>query len=450
MKRSPITYTWSEEFAIAYQIVGDGPTDLVYLPPWCSNLDGNWMWSHHARFLNRLASFSRLILYDPRGWGCSDRLAPGQAAELEDHVADLIAVLDAANARQPAMFASMDLGEVGLLAAATHPERFSSLVLFNVAPTEIGTPEEPFWGTEAGLEATMESVRRSTNWDDWARTFVRDALPSHVDDEEAIAWFATMQRLTEGPGSVLSHMKKQRELDVRDRLADIRSRTLIISRGSDPWRVEGSRYMADRIPGSTAAQLPGEDVYPWAGNWEPVTDEIQRFLTGSLAPPEHDISIATLLFTDIVASTALAAELGDAEWHARLQRHHESLRSLLRRYQGTEVDTAGDGFFATFASPGRAVRCATEMTAAVPELGLEIRAGLHTGEVEVVEDGVRGIAVHIGARVMSQAGPSEILVSSTVRDLSTGSGLTFEDAGEHELKGVPDRWRLYRVVSESP
>ena len=445
MKRSPITYTWSGDFAIAYQIVGNGPIDLVYLPPWCSNLDGNWMWSHHARFLNRLASFSRLILYDPRGWGCSDRLAPGQTAELEDHVADLIAVLDAASAREPAVFVSMDVSEVGLLAAAMHPQRFPSLVLFNVAAKEVGTPEEPFWGTDAAYEAMIESVRRSTNWDDWSRTFVRDALPAHADDEEAMAWFATMTRLTEGPGSVLSHLRKEQEHDVRDRLADIRARTLVMTRGSEPWKVEGSRYIADRIVGSTLVALPGEDAYAWAGNWEPAVDEIQRFLTGSLETPRPEVSIATLLFTDIVASTALAAELGDVEWHARLHRHHEILRSLLRRHQGTEVDTAGDGFFATFHSTGPAVRCATEMTAAVTELGFEIRAGLHTGEVELTEDGVRGIAVHIAARVMSQAGPSDVLVSSTVKDLSTGSGLTFEDAGEHELKGVSDRWHLYRV-----
>lgn len=446
MKRSPVTYTWSGDFAIAYQIVGSGPIDLVYVPPWCSNLDGNWMWSHHARFLNRLASFSRLILYDPRGWGCSDRVAPGQTIELEDHVIDLIAVLDAANASQPAMFVSTDMGEMGLTAAATHPERFPALVLFNVAAKEVGTPEEPFWGSQADYEAMVESIRRSTDWDAWSRTYVRDALPSHADDEEAIAWFSTMVRLTEGPGSVISHLRNEQEHDVRDRLADIRARTLVFSRGSTAWRDEGVRYSADRIPDSALVRLPGEDVHAWAGNWEPVVDQIQRFLTGSLELPEPDVDVATLLFTDIVSSTALAAELGDTGWHVRIQRHHEIMRTLLRRHQGTEIDTAGDGFFATFASTGRAIRCAIEMIAAVAELGMEIRAGVHTGEVEHAVDGPRGIAVHIAARVMSLAGPSELLVSSTVRELSAGSGLTFEDAGERELKGVPDRWRLYRVA----
>jgi class 3 adenylate cyclase len=448
VKRLPITYTWSGDFAIAYQIVGNGPIDLVYVPPWASNLDGIWMWNHHARFLNRLASFSRLILYDPRGWGCSDRVAPGQAVELEDHVVDLIAVLDAANAGRPAMFVSTDMGEMGLLAAATHPERFQALVLFNVAAKEVGTSEEPFWGSPADYEAMVESIRRSTDWDAWSRMFVRDALPSHGADEEAIAWFSTMGRLTEGPGSVVSHLRKEKEHDVRDRLGDIRARTLILSRGSTPWRDEGARYIADHIQDARLMRLDGEDLHAWAGNWEPVVDEIQRFLTGSLEPPEPELSVATLLFTDIVSSTALAAELGDTGWHARLQRHHEVVRALLRQHQGTEVDTAGDGFFAAFASTGRAIRCAIEMIAAVPELGLEIRAGVHTGEVEHAVDGLRGIAVHIAARVMSLAGPSELLVSSTVRELSIGSGLTFEDAGERELKGVPDRWHLYRVVTE--
>ena len=236
------------------------------------------------------------------------------------------------------------------------------------------------------------------------------------------------------------------ELDVRDRLADIRSRTLIISRGSDPWRVEGSRYMADRIPGSTGVRLPGEDVYPWAGNWEPVTDEVQRFLTGSLAPPEHDINIATLLFTDIVASTALAAELGDAEWHARLQRHHEILRALLRRYHGMEVDTAGDGFFATFASPGRAVRCATDMTAAVSELGLEIRAGLHTGEVEKSTTSSRDRRKH--RRPSGRlAGPSDVLVRDLSESFPPAPASRSRTPARTSRKAFPDRWHLYRVVA---
>jgi class 3 adenylate cyclase len=447
MKRSPITYTWNGEFAIAYQTVGDGPIDLVYIPPWCSNLDGIWMWNHHARFLNRLASFSRLILYDPRGWGCSDRVSPGHPVELEEHVSDLIAVLDATNARQVAMFVSADFGEMGLLAAATYPKRFGSVVLFNVAAAEMGTIDEPFWGNEADADAMVESVRRSKDWDEWCRPFIRDALPSHADDDEAIAWFSTMQRLTEGPGSVVSHLRKEREMDVRDRLADVSARTLIMSRGTSPWKVEGSRYLAEHIVDSTLVTLPGEDMYPWAGRWEPIVDEIEMFLTGNLRSVEPEVITATLLFTDIVASTALAVELGDSVWHARLQRHHEILRELLRRHHGREVDTAGDGFFAIFPSTARAVRCAMEMTTAVREIGLEIRAGLHTGEVEETMDGVRGVGVHIGARVMAHAGPSEVLVSSTVRDLTAGSDLTYEDAGEHELKGVPGTWHLYHVGS---
>jgi class 3 adenylate cyclase len=447
MKRSPITYTWSGEYAIAYQVLGEGPIDLVYISPWCSNLDGIWMWSHHARFLNRLASFSRLILYDPRGWGCSDRTAPGQPVTPEEHLTDLMAIMDAANAREASLFLSADLGHIGIRAAAAHPERFGSLVLFNVWATQIGTPEEPFWGSQDEVDHVVESVRRATSWDEWSRTFVRDALPSLADDEEAIRWFSTMQRLTQGPGAVLSQLQHEKEYDVRDLLSDIRARTLVVSRGSSPWQVHGSRYLVERIPDASLLTLPGEDLYPWAGDWQPLTDEVQRFLTGSLELPEPEVVTATLLFTDIVASTALAAELGDTAWHERLQRHHELMRTLLRHHHGTEVDTAGDGFFASFSSTARAVRCATEMTTAVTELGLEIRAGVHTGEVEATFEGMRGIAVHIAARVMSLAGPSQVLVSSTVRDLTAGSDLAFEDAGEHELKGVPGSWHLHRVVT---
>ncbi len=451
MKISPIQYTWSGDFAIAYQVVGDGPIDLVYLPPWASNLDWNWQWGHHARYLRRLASFSRLILHDPRGWGCSDRFSPGQVPTLEDHVEDLFAVLAATNANRPALFATMDTGEIAMQAAATRPSSFSSLTLFNASARSSATEDEPWWGSTDSNDEMVDSVRRATNWDDWSRMYVRYTMPSHGDDEEAIAWFATMQRLTEGPGSALSHIPATQERDVRSRLPDISAPTLILGRGSlsadegHPGRREA--YLVEKIPNATLLRFPGEDLYPYAGDWTPVVDEIQRFVTGTVEPPEPEVSLATVMFTDIVNSTAQAATLGDTRWSELLEQHDRLIRSELRRHHGLEIDTAGDGFFATFTAPGPALRCAAAVVAGVRELGLEIRAGLHTGEVELEGDAVRGIAVHIGARVSSLAGPNEVLVSQTVKDLVAGSGLTFEDAGEHELKGVPDRWRLYRVVT---
>ena len=448
MKISPIQYTWSGDFAIAYQVVGEGPIDLVYLPPWASNLDGNWQWSHHARFLRRLASFSRLILHDPRGWGCSDRYAPGQAPSLQDHVDDLFAVIAATNASRPAVFANADSGEIAMLAAATRPESLSSLVLFNTSACEFATDDEPWWSEENRNEEVLDSIRRATNWDDWSRMFVRDGLPSHADDEQAIAWFATLQRLTEGPGAVLTHLAAHHHRDVRSRLADITAPTLILSRGSAEWKVKGSAYMAERIPNTTLSRLPGEDVYAWAGDWGPVVDEIQRFITGTVELPEPDVTLATVLFTDLVDSTVQAAALGDRGWTEVRERHDRTIRNLLRQHRGREVKTMGDGFLATFDIPARGVRCAIDIVREITDMGLEIRAGLHTGEVETDEDGdVSGLAVAIGARVGARAGAAEVLVSQTIKDLTAGSGLAFEDAGEHELKGVPDRWRLYRVLS---
>ena len=449
MDISPIQYTWSGEFGIGYQTVGDGPVDLLYLPPWGSNLDWNWKWDHHARFLRRLGSFSRLILFDPRGWGTSDRYPPGGAATLEELVGDMLAVLDTLNLNQSAILACNESGFQGLLAAALHPSRVRSLVLFHCSPAYTRKDDLPWEEGEDASRSTIESIRRATSWDQWTRQFVRDQLPSHADDEQAIGWFAAMQRLTEGPGSAITHVEALMSADVRDALSRIEARTLVLHRtdlGSGGWRIEASRYLAEHITGSTYIELPGSDQYIWGGDWEPAVAEIQRFLTGHIQPPERDIAVATVMFTDIVNSTAQAAELGDHRWNDLREQHDRVVRAELRTHHGREIDTAGDGFLATFASPGQALRCATTIVAHVRELGLEIRAGLHTGEVELEGDAVRGIAVHIGARVSSLGGPNEVLVSQTVKDLVAGSNVTFEDRGEHELKGVPDRWRLYRVM----
>lgn len=450
MRISPIQYTWSGDFAIAYQTVGDGPVDLLYLAPWASNLDWNWEWEHHARFLRRLGSFSRLILFDRRGWGVSDRYPPGQTATLEELVDDMIAVLDTLNVGSAALLACNEGGYQGLLAAATFPSRVSSLVLFQCSPVWNMTEDLPWESTREAGRSIIESIRRATSWDEWSRQFVREAFPSHADDEEAIAWFAAMQRLTEGPGSAMTHVESMLEYDVRDALPKIVVRTLVMHRTdltSRGWHIETSRYLAERIAGAKMVELPGSDDYLWGGDWEPGVAEVQRFLTGAVETPEPDVVVATVMFTDIVNSTAQAATLGDERWGDLRGQHDRLIRSELRRHHGREVDTAGDGFLATFTAPGQALRCATAVVAGVRELGLEMRAGLHTGEVELEGDAVRGIAVHIGARVSSLAGPNEVLVSQTVKDLVAGSDFRFQDRGEHELKGVPDRWRVYAVMA---
>ena len=444
--RPQTLYTWNGDWALAYQVLGEGP-DLVYLPPLVASLDQNWLFPPYARFLRRLASFSRLVVIDRRGWGCSDRLPPGQPPLLDDLVDDLVAVLDATNATRPTLFAVEESGFLAISAAAAHPELFSRLVLFQCSPVWTRKDDMPWEDPEEAAASTIRSIERALSWDTWHRVFIRDQLPSLAGDEAALAWLAAGSRSCIGPGNVVTELRWAMDLDLRERLPEIGLPTLILNRqDTRTWANETADYMAQRIPDARAVTFPGADVHPWIGDWEPITDEIQDYVTGGHGRPEPIRSLATVLFTDVVGSTVQAVELGDGPWRELLARHNDVLRATLRRHHGTEVGTTGDGFFATFDSAAQAVTCAARMTAAVHELGLEIRAGVHTGEVERDGDDLGGIAVHIGARVMSVAGPSEVLVSSTVKDLTAGSVLTYEDAGEHELKGVPDRWRLYRVV----
>ena len=437
---------WNDGFALAYQVFGDGP-DLVYLPPWASSVDWNWLSPAYARFLRRLASFARTVVMDRRGWGCSDRLSPGQAPAMEDLIEDLVAVIDATNGTRPTLFASGESGLVALAAAAARPDLFSKLVLFHCSPVGTRTDDMPWEDTEENARATVRSIERAASWDDWYRVFIRDQLPSLAGDEAATAWVVGGGRSLIGPGAAANEARWFASLDERELLARIELPTLLLGRReTTAWPIESSRFMAERLPNARLVELDGRDTFPWVGDWESVADEIQEFVTGGRDRSEAPRSVATVLFTDVVGSTVRAADLGDAEWHVLLAHHDETLRALLRRHHGTEIGTTGDGLFATFETAAGAVRCATEMSAAVRELGLEIRVGIHTGEVEHEGHDLRGIAVHIGARVMSVAGPSEVLVSSTVKDLAEGSGLLFEDAGEHDLKGVPGRWHLFRTT----
>jgi len=443
LQASPVRYTWSGDYALAYQTLGEG-RDLVYLPAWGSNLDWAWKWGHHARFLRRLGAFSRLILYDQRGTGCSDRCPPGAAPSLDDYVADLLVVLDTVNASATHVFAASDSTQIAMRAVARHPELFASLTLFNGYAAEIG--DEIWASTPAEAARHIRSVERATSWDEWTRSYFRDAAPSHARDEEAIAWYSALQRLTEAPGSTISHMRNTLAWDLRDEIRAIRKPTLLISRGDQPWRQPGAQFLAERIPNAHHRHIQGQDLLPWAGDWTELVEAIQEFVTGSVTPPAPDSYLATVLFTDVVDSTAVAAAVGDIAWGELRERHHRIVRGELRRFRGRELETAGDSFLATFDAPARAVRCAASIATAVRDIGLEIRAGVHTGEVEGDVDGVRGIAVHIGARVAAAAVAGEVLVSQAVRDLTMGSGFTFADVGERELKGVPGRWHLFRLA----
>jgi class 3 adenylate cyclase len=442
-------YAYNGDFALAYQVLGDGPTDLLYLPGWVGNVEANWLAPDNARFLERLASFSRLIVMDRRGTGCSDRLSPGQASTLEEGVDDLRTVARAAQSSRTTLFGVQEGGFVAMVAAALQPERFDRLILFGAAHTWRRSEEAPWEWSDEQWEDQV-AIMGGTGASEVAKGYIRSALPSYAGDPVAIRRMALLIAVTESPGGAIADLRKLLEINLRDLLPSIRVPTLVLHRADDPIEsIESGRYLAEHIDGATLVELPGRDALPWVGETDAVLEAIERFLTGSSTGAHVPSTrvLSTVLFTDVVGSTARVAEVGDRAFRDLLERHHRVIRTELGRHHGLEIDTSGDGFFATFDGPAGAVACALAICEAVRELDIEVRAGVHTGEVETIDGKVRGIAVHIGARVMAAAGPSEVLVSSTVKDLIAGSGLDLEDAGEHELKGVPDRWRLYRVTA---
>ena len=431
----------TEGVHIAYQVVGEGPIDLLFVPGYASNLQWQWELPSYARFLERLASFSRLICVDRRGAGLSDRFSPRDLPPLEDLAKDLEIVLDAIGSERAVVFGLEDGGAIGCMLAATRPERMSALILYAMHSRGIREEGEAFW------EEIFRRVDASWGTLEYALWDTGLANPSRVDDPGLVEWLVAHQRLSASPASATALLRIYRDTDLRGLLPAITVPTMIIHRLDDRLTpISESRVVADAISGSKLVELAGDDHYWVVGN-DDIAEEVEEFLTGVRPQPDADRVLTTVLFTDIVGSTQRASELGDREWKALLERHDELLRREVHRLDGREVDTAGDGFFATFDGPARAVRCARAVGDAIRVLGLEIRAGCHTGEVELRGDNLAGIAVHIGARISALARPSEVLVSSTVKDLVAGSGLAFDDAGEHDLKGVPDRWRLYRVVS---
>jgi class 3 adenylate cyclase len=434
-------YAKSGDLHIAYQVVGEGPA-LVVSDQWFGNVDAQWEFPPMRRLLQRLASFARLVLFDKRGTGLSDPVPMRTAPTLEEWMDDLRAVLDAAGIDRAAVLCGVGATYMGVLFAATYPERITSLVVVNGYARMARTPDYPWGRSQKEIGDYVERVQRA-----WGKSATLEFLaPSVAEDEEIRRTHGRYERAWASPGAYASLTSVREENDVRHVLPAIRVPTLIIHRSDSRFAPrDGGRYLAGKIPGARYVEVPGIDTYMWAGEIEPILGEVEEFITGTRRPPETDRVLATVLFTDIVGSTERAAKLGDAAWRQVLEQHDELVRGELRRFRGREIDTAGDGFLATFDGPARAIRCAEAVLEGARGLGLEIRAGLHTGEVELAGEKVRGIAVHIGARVSAEAAPGEVLVSSTVKDLVAGSGIEFEDRDTHPLKGVPGEWHLFAV-----
>ncbi len=435
-------YAKTGDIHIAYQVFGDGPVDLVLATEFWHSIEVQWDQPELAAFLDRLGSFSRVISFDQRGSGVSDPVSLHELTSLDLWMDDIDVVMDEVGSESAVLYGIGGGGTMSMLYAATHPQRVSGLVLVNSFARLSRAPDYPF-GRAPELEEQVFDVMRTG----WGRGVFLDLVaPDRVGDEEFRAWWARYQRIGASPGTVLSMRKMLGAIDVRDVLPSIRAPTLVLHRAETTWnRVEHGRYLAEHIPGARLVEVPGVDHFSFLGDPEPILLETERFVAGIVGPPESDRQLSTVLFTDIVGSTKLAAEIGDQRWRELLEAQRVIVRKELGRFHGREIDTAGDGFFAAFEGPARAVRCARVLRDAVRPLGIEIRAGLHTGEVEVLQEGLAGVAVHIGQRVVAEAGPGEVLVSSTVKDLTAGSGLEFEDRGLHALKGVPDEWRLFAV-----
>ena len=442
MDTPDVAYARNGDVHIAYQVVGDGPHDILLAQGIFSHLDHQWELPAYAAFLQRLASFGRLIMLDPRGCGLSDRALT--LPPLEEQMDDLTAVLDAARSERPVLLGISQSGAMAMLYAATYPERAAGLVLYGAYPAALRDPTFP-WG-------------RSTAWlEEWTRLLdevwgtgatLSQVAPSRVADPSFRRWWARLERLASSPGSAVAFARIYGRMDVRQVLPTIRVPTLVLQRRDDVFRPAAiGRYLADHIAGSRYVELDGVDHLPYVGDMESIAVEIEAFVTGTKAARGSNRVLATVLFTDIAGSTERAATLGDRAWADLLNRHHEIMRASIVRFRGREVDTAGDGFFATFDGPARAIRAALAAQAGMAEFGVQIRAGVHTGEVELDQDHVRGLAVHIGARIGALAAADEVLVSGTVRDLSVGSDLLFDDRGVHALKGIPGEWPIFAVAA---
>ncbi len=442
VSRPKTEYAKSGQVHIAYQVVGDGPIDLVLVSGWVSNVELAWENAQYARCLRRLASFSRLIRFDKRGTGLSDRVSESELPDLEHRMDDVRAVMDAAGSHRAALMGISEGGSMSLLFAATYPERTVALITFDVFAKRVWSPDYPWAPTPEQRQRWLESIEQ-----DWGGIVDLEVLaPSVADDPQFTEWWSAYLRQSASPAAALALGKMNTHVDVRDVLSSIRVPTLVLHRiGDKEANIEEARYISSRIPGARLVELPGNDHLPWVGDSSALLDEVEEFLTGTRPAYRGNRVLATILFTDIVSSTKHATDLGDQKWHSLLERHNTLVRAEISRFDGREIETAGDSFLATFDGPARAIRCACAIRDAVKQLGIEIRAALHTGEIELMGEKVCGIGVHIASRVLDKTSANEVLVSRTVKDLIAGSGITLKEKGVYQLKGIAEEWRLFTV-----
>ena len=435
-------YAMSGDVHIAYQHFGSGPIDLVFVPGWASHIDFAWEDPNVRRFLERLGSFAHVVWFDKRGTGLSDKVA--DLPILEVRVDDVRAVMDAVGWERAAIMGMSEGGSMSALFAATYPERTNALVLFGAFARRIWSEDYPFAPTREQREEWIRSLEKG-----WGRdNEVEQLAPSRAHDPEFVRWFRRYGRASVSPSAAVALARMNTDIDIRPILPSIRVPTLVLHRDGDlDVDVENGRYLARAIPGARLVVLPGRDHLVFVGDVDPVVAEIEEFLTGHRSHAPIDRVLTTILFTDLVGSTQLASRLGDGAWSELLTRHDRVFRSALGRFGGREVKTTGDGFLATFDGPARAVRCAAAIRAELRALELEARFGVHTGECEMREGDIGGIGVHIAARVMGLASAGQILATSTVKDLTSGSGIQFTDRGLHSLKGVPEPWRVFEATA---
>ena len=441
MTRPETRYAWNGDVSLAYQVVGHADADLLYLQGYCSNVDMNWESRALAHFLHGLARHARLIVTDRRGWGCSERFTPGYVPDVDVLTDDILAVMSAVDSEEVSIIATYESAIVASLFAAVYPERAKSLILVDPLVAYLPSEEMPWMPSLARWEEQIELVRGTWGTSEWW-----DAPPGAEGE-----WFSRYARASVTPGGLAAELSSYPETDVRAVLPSIQAPTLVLVDSDAFYEVlpETGHFVAGKVPGARVVEhsSAGGSHFHWYARADAIVEEVGRF-RAEIREEEasFDRVLATVLFTDIVGSTDRVAALGDRRWRELVERHHSVFRTLLARYRGVEMDTAGDGFFASFEGPARAVRCATAIVDSVRPLGIEVRAGLHTGEMERLEGKVGGLAVNIGARVATMAAPSEVLVSQTVKDLMVGSDLAFDERGSHELKGVPGTWNLYAVA----
>jgi class 3 adenylate cyclase/alpha-beta hydrolase superfamily lysophospholipase len=452
-----VRYARSGAVNIAYQVVGDGPVDLLCIPGWISHLDLYWEEPTIARFLRRLGAGFRLIIFDRRGTGLSDRVPVDALPTLEGRMDDARAVLDAAGSEQAAIFAQGFGTPLAMVFAATYPERTRALILYSpTAKAGLKTDDYPWGSTPEEEEAWLIETRERWGSEEFAREWLRRLAPSEADDPRQVTWHARLMRASATPSASERFSEMNASMDVRALLPLLHVPTLVLEREDvvvpkgavDVQAIDETRHIAAQIPNAKLVVLAGRDYLPWVGDQEALVNEVSAFVTGSRAPAEPDRVLLTVLFTDIVDSTGWLARLGDQRWRDLLNEHDIILRHALERFRGRDVDRAGDGIFATFDGPARAIRCASEIAREMRRLGPEIRAGVHTGECELDGDRVSGIAVHVGARIAALAGPGEVLVSGTVTDLVAGSELRFRERDPAQLKGIPGERPLYSLLTD--